>query len=231
MNDTLLTPDLTQNDPQEQNPESSLKVPEKFLNPETGEIRVESLLKSYLALEKKLSERAVPCSQDPLNYHIECAHGLFEPDEDINQRLAERGFTPEQAQEVYDLAAEKLIPLIMDIAAEFQAERELDRLKEAFGGEEKWREISSQLLTFGQKNLPAEVLKGLASSYEGVMALYRMMTGDAKEKAPSPRTEVKPSMSETELYSMMRSPKYWREKDPSMIEKVTKGFQGLYGGK
>ena len=33
----------------------TLAVPEKFLDPATGEIRVEALLKSYLELEKRLS--------------------------------------------------------------------------------------------------------------------------------------------------------------------------------
>ena len=239
MNDTLLepqkTPALTQGAPQEQNPDSPANIPKKFIDSETGEIRVESLLKSYLALEKKLSTRpnvvqnAAPHSPD--DYCIDCAHGLFEPDKEINTRLHQKGFSEEQAQEVYDIAAEKIVPMIMDIAAEFEAERELDRLKDHFGGEEKWREVSTQLLSFGQKNLPPEVLKGMASSYEGVMALYKMMNGGAKDKTPSPRAEAKPNMSENELYSMMRQPQYWRDKDPSMIEKVTKGFQNLYGGK
>ena len=34
---------------------------------------------------------------------------------------------------------------------------------------------------------------------------------------------------EAELSSMMRDPKYWRDKDPSFVAKVTEGFQNLYG--
>lgn len=231
MNDTLLESQMTQNEPQEQNPDSLSNIPKKFIDSETGEIRIESLLKSYLALEKKLSTRPNTAPHSPDDYCIDCGHGLFEPDAEINQRLHGKGFSEEQAQEVYDIAAEKIVPMIMDIAAEFQAERELDRLKDHFVGEEKWREISSQLLSFGQKNLPPEVLKGMASSYDGVMALYKMMNGGPKEKTPSPRAEAKPNVSENELYSMMRQPGYWRDKDPSVIEKVTKGFQNLYGSK
>ncbi len=220
---------MTHPAPQEQSPDSGLKVPEKFKNPETGEIRVDSLLKSYLALEKKLSARGSHAPDHAEDYCIECAHGLFEPDTEINARLHQKGFNQEQAQEVYDLAAERMIPMILDVAAEFEAERQLARLKDHFGGEEKWREVSQQLLTFGKKNLPADVLTGLAGSYEGVMALYKMMGGEAKDAMPSPRAEVKASVSENELYSMMRKPEYWKEKDPSMIDKVTKGFQNLYG--
>jgi len=28
---------------------------------------------------------------------------------------------------------------------------------------------------------------------------------------------------------MMRDPKYWREKDPSFVAKVTEGFERMYG--
>ncbi len=238
MNDTLLeqqtmspsTPEKQDQVP-EQTPPPVMNIPKKFIDSATGEVRVESLLKSYLELEKKLSTRPSGAPQSVEDYCIDCEHGLFEPDAEINHRLHNKGFSKEQAQEVYDIAAEKMVPMIMDIAAEYQAERELDRLKDHFGGEEKWREVSSQLLSFGQKNLPPEVLKGMASSYEGVMALYKMMNGGAKDKTPSPRAEAKPAVSENELYSMMRQPGYWRDKDPSMIEKVTKGFHNLYGSK
>ena len=31
-----------------------------------------------------------------------------------------------------------------------------------------------------------------------------------------------------DLQAMMSDPKYWRDKDPSFIAKVTEGFQRLY---
>lgn len=229
MNDTLLASSVPTDQTETDIEANAFPVPEKFKNPETGEVEVEKLLKSYLALEKKLSDKSALPPALAEEYCIDCSHGLFEPDLEINQRLQQKGFNQEQAQEVYNLAAEKMVPLILDLAAEFEAEREIERLKEHFGGEEKWREVSGQLLNFGQKNLSPEVLKGLSSSYEGVLALYKMMAGETKEKVPSPRAEAKPGVSENELYSMMREPKYWRDKDPSMIEKVTKGFQNLYG--
>ena len=36
--------------------DNNLLVPEKFKDPQTGEIKTQDLLKSYLALEKKLSD-------------------------------------------------------------------------------------------------------------------------------------------------------------------------------
>lgn len=222
MTDNLLTPETKTAQPVK--PET---LPEKFWDAETGEIRMDDLIKSYIALEKKLSSvPRVPDSHD--EYCINCDHGLFTPDADLNKRLHEHGFTAEQAQMVYDLAAEKLVPMILELAGEFKADRELDRLTAAFGGPEKWQEISRQLLAFGRKNLPADVLDNLSSSFEGVMMLYRLMKGEGG--SVTPRIESGSGLSETELRSMMRDPKYWREKDPSFITKVTEGFRTLYAG-
>lgn len=200
-------------------------IPTKFKDPETGEVRVDALLKSYKELEKKLSGVAKPpASAD--EYEVDCSHGMFEPDAELNAKLHAQGFTKEQVQTVYDAAAEKLIPLIASMAGEFQADREVERLVAEFGGVEQWEEISKQLLTYGRKNLPEDVLDGLASSYEGVMALYRMMKG----KTPSLRldAEGETGTDEKDLRAMMRDPKYWRDKDPSFIAKVTEGFEKLY---
>jgi hypothetical protein len=37
------------------------------------------------------------------------------------------------------------------------------------------------------------------------------------------------AVDEKDLHSMMRDPRYWRDKDPSFIAKVTDGFQKIYG--
>ena len=217
-------------------------VPEKFRDPETGEIRVDALVASYLELEKKLSGMIPrPESEDdkigllkqlgmpetPDEYDVKCDHGLFCADPEVNQRLHARGFTMEQVQEVYDLAAEKFVPMILDLAGEFQADREIERLMSAFGGEEKWKEVSRQLLAFGQKNLPPQVLESLSSSFDGVMALYRMMKG--QEPGVAVFAEETGMANEQDLQAMMRDPRYWKERDPSFVAKVTEGFTRIYG--
>jgi len=182
-------------------------------------------VKSYAELEKKMSASPhVPHS--PEEYCIECAHGLFEPDADINARLHAKGMTQEQAQEVYDLAAEKMVPMVKAISHDMKAENELERLVKHFGGAEKWAEVSRQLLGFGQKNLPADVLDNLSSSYEGVLVLYNMM----KSEEPSLKSQGQAPMNAdaAELKAMMRDPRYWKERDPSFVAKVTDGFKGMY---
>lgn len=226
MTDNLLTPEIETEETLNLKPET---LPEKFWDAETGEIRMDDLIKSYIALEKKLS--AAPVSRTPASpdeYCVNCDHGLFEPDAEMNKVLHERGFSPEQVQTVYDLAAEKLVPMILELAGEFKADREVERLISAFGGPEKWQEMSRQLLAYGRKNLPRDVLESLSSSFEGVMMLHRMMKGDGDLASPRVEAESQ-SMNESDLRSMMRDPKYWRQKDPAFVSKVTDGFKRLYG--
>jgi hypothetical protein len=204
------------------------EIPAKFLDGETGEIRTDALVKSYKSLEKKLSaQKRPPRSHD--EYCIDCAHGMFAPDIEVNRRLHDKGLTEEQVQEVYDIAAERLIPMIADIANDFKADQEIEKLISHYGGADQWTEMSRQLLNFGQKHLPADVLDTLTSSFDGVLALERMMrSGEPVMRRSS--SPVRGSLDEKELQSMMRDPKYWRDKDPAFIAKVTEGFGTLYGG-
>lgn len=209
---------------------ANINIPDKFKDPETGELKVESLLTSYGELERKMSNQP-RAPKSPDDYCVNCDHGYFGEDKELNRRLHEKGFTNEQVQIVYDLAAEKLVPLVFSVAADYNAERELEKLVAHFGGEEKWREVSRQLLAFGQKSLPADVLETLSSSYEGVLALHRMMKGEEPGLSKSVTENRGGSQGEMELQSMMRDPKYWRDQDPSFISKVTEGFQKLYGNR
>jgi hypothetical protein len=224
-----------------------IEIPEKFKDPETGELRLDQLLRSYKELERKLSVmmprpenaeskmeifKMLGMPDTPEAYEIDTSHGLFAADEDVNRKLFDNGMSIEQVQAVYDLAADKFVPMILELSQDFQADREIERLVSAFGGEEKWQEVSRQLLAYGQKNLPPEVLGSLSGSFEGVMALYRMMKGQSGDgqdftMSDSPQAGV----GEDGLSSMMRDPRYWRDRDPSYVAKVTKGFENMYGDK
>lgn len=205
-------------------------IPAKFKNPETGEVRLNDLVKSYTELEKRFSSQPRP-PKSADEYCVDCSHGLFEPDAELNRKFHERGFTQDQVQFIYDVAAEKMVPMVMDIAGDFAAERELEKLVEHFGGAEKWKRVAQQLLSYGQKNLPRDVLDTLASSYDGVLALYRMMNGDAPVSVSDSLRGGGNDRETLDLQSMMRDPKYWRDQDPSFIAKVTEGFKKLYGEK
>jgi len=223
------------------------EVPEKFWDAERGMIRVEALLKSYLALERRLSQRAGPPGPDaapeeiarfraamgipetPDAYSIEEPHALCCADAAVNARLHAAGFSNDQAQLVYDLAAERLLPMIAEAAAEFEADRQRATLIEHFGGEERYRKVASQLSAWGRANLPPAVLEALSTTAEGVIALEGMMR---KGEPPLPRQGMAApeAASEAELRSMMRDPRYWRSREPEFIRRVSDGFRRLVNG-
>ncbi|WP_376095440.1 hypothetical protein ACE7GA_03060 [Roseomonas sp. CCTCC AB2023176] len=220
-------------------------VPEKFWDAERGEVRLDALLKSYRELERRLSARFAPPGNDapeedrlrfrralgvpeaPEGYAITCRHPLCDADGEVNARLHAAGFTPSQAQLVYDLAAERLVPLIAETAAHLETERGRDRLRSQFGGEERFARIARQIAAWGRANLAEEVFEALASTPDGVLALYRMMEksepGLARDAAPPE------ALDEAALRKMVRDPRYWRTREPEFIRRVTEGFRRLTG--
>ncbi|MFQ3623789.1 MAG: hypothetical protein SNJ73_09610 [Acetobacteraceae bacterium] len=221
-------------------------VPEKFWDDEAGTIRVDALLKSYRELEKRLSRmvslpgeetdeeerrrflRALGVPETPDSYQVVPRHPLITADPDVNRRLHEAGFTPTQVQLVYDLAAERLLPLISEAAQLFEAERQIERLKEHFGGEERWQRAAKQIAAWGKSNLPDAVFEALSSTYEGVLALKRMM--EKNEPGLLKDADAVPALGEDELRAMMRDPRYWRRRDPDFVGRVTEGFRRLFPG-
>ena len=205
-------------------------IPEKFWDDEAGEVRVDALAKSYTELERKLGSlagRGVPETADA--YEID-GTGPVAPDLEVNGRLHQAGFTRDQAQLVYDLANEYLPALVGEVAAEFDARNQVDRLARHFGGPERWRETAHQLATWGREKLPAEIFEALSCTYEGVLALERMM-GHGEPVLGSAGGTAGIGLSEGDVKEMMRDPRYWRERDPAVVAKVRDGFKRLFPGK
>lgn len=203
-------------------------IPEKFWDEEKSELRTEALVKSYVELERKLSglsARELPAR--PEDYDIKIQTELLESDADLNRRLHAAGFSQEQAQLVYDLASERLMPMVAEIATLFETEGQVARLAKHFGGDQRWRETARQLDTWGRANLPQRVFDALSTTYEGVLAMERMMSngepglvreGEAGASVPT----------EADLKQLMRDPRYWRDQDPVTVAKVREGFRKLY---
>jgi len=220
-------------------------VPEKFWDAQGNGVRTDALLKSYQDLERRLTTLTKPAApgaatppdranllkalgvpDQPTDYAVNTDHGLFQADPVINQRLHAAGFTPEQVQLVYDLAAERFVPLVREMAAQFEAEQQLKLLVQHFGGEDKWREASRQMLAWGRKNLPASALEALSTTADGVLAINKLMGGG---EPATLRTHGDPSPGGLgDLQALMRDPRYWRDRNPEVVAKVTEGFQRLY---
>lgn len=203
-------------------------VPDKFWDSERGTLRSDALIKSYKELERKLG--ATP-SQDlpgtPDDYHVESSNELITGDPEVNTRLHAAGFTQEQAQLVYDLAAEKLLPMVAEVASVFEAERQVERLVVEFGGSERWRQTSRQITAWGRATLPEAAFDALATTYEGVVAMHGMMTKDEPGFLQDASNDGN-VLSEKTLREMMRDPRYWNDQDPDYVRQVRDGFRRLF---
>ena len=231
-------------------PTPALEIPEKFKGPD-GNLRPEVLLKSYLELERKIGGM-LPSPSDPddqaaadrlfaalgrpadaASYSIEQKADWLDRDQSLDDRLHAAGFTNKQAQLVYDLAAERIAPMLESAMHEIETERhaqtQRSRLEEQFGGTERFGAIAKQLKAFGERHLEPTTYETLSRTYDGVMALHTMMRakepeivggGDPAGLAPDP----------DKLSRMMRDPRYWRDRDKDFVAKVTDGYRRLYGG-
>jgi hypothetical protein len=240
MSESLLTM------PAEAAPSRPAEVPEKFWDAQAGALRTDALLQSYLALERRLSQKLAPPAADAPEEDVARfrevmgipatpdAYTIIAPceqccsDEAVNARLHAAHFSQAQAQMVYDLAAEKLLPLIAEAAAQYEADRQREKLVAHFGSEERFRQLAGQLSAWGKASLPPAVFQALSSTFEGVLALEQMMhrpepTLGRDAAAPTPTTEA-------ELRAMMRDPRYWRMREPAFVQRVTEGFRKLVGG-
>lgn len=220
-------------------------VPEKFWDPAAGVVRTDALLRSYLELERRLG-RSIPKPESdddidgvnrlfavlgrpetPDGYEIAAPHPLVAPDLELNSLLHGAGFTQRQAQLVYELAAERLLPVLEEAAGELEATRQIDRLQQRFGGPEAWRTTASQIKGYAEANLPEELHHALAGSYEGVLALYEMMR-KAEPDIVGQTGSGQLAVTEDSLRELIRDPRYWRDRDPEIVQRVTAGYRNLY---
>jgi hypothetical protein len=158
-------------------------IPAKFWDAERKEIRLDALLNSYLSLEKRLSkmvpvpendddkkrlQKLLGCPDCADDYQVQLKNDIIEIDPELNARLHTKGFTNDQVQEIYDLATEKLVPMILEMASEFQADFELERLVKEFGGKEK---LLNDLSKLNIKN--TEEIFLIESSVKGILVVTR----------------------------------------------------------
>ena len=202
------------------------KLPQKFWDEQNQRIKLEELIDDYNYMASRdenlveTNQRNMPASYD--QYQINIPNELLDHDEELFKQFYEHGFTNDQAQFVYDLANERVIPVLDRLTVSFEAQKQLAKLSAYFGGQERFDETSA----WAKQNLRPEVYDALASTAEGVIALYKMMSSN--EPLLGRDTGFDGELSEQSLRKMMEDPRYWRDKDTAYINKITKGFQKLY---
>ncbi|MHA1597297.1 MAG: capsid assembly protein [Alphaproteobacteria bacterium] len=202
-------------------------MPDKFWDEESGAVRTDAMVKSYRDLEKKLgglTESGIPDGPD--GYVVEIDGQPFETDEEVNAQLHAAGFTQEQTQKVYELAREKMGPMLAEYAVNLEANAQTEKLAGHFGGKEKWAQLSHQLATWGRANCSEDVYEALSSTYEGVQTLHRMM--QSGEPGLGGQASAGGTVSDNSLKEMMNDRRYWRDHDPDFVERVRQGFMDLY---
>jgi hypothetical protein len=226
-------------------PERPEFVPEKFWDAARGEVRIEALARSYRELESKLGRmvalpkdpgdtaaiarlrRALGWPERPEDYDIRPSDPMIGRDPELERRLHEAGFTREQAQLVYDLAAERILPAVAEAVGELEAARARAELEAHFGGREAFGRVARQIRAWAERHLDPEEYAALAATARGVLAMHAMMRSDEPEMLDAGET-AEPLTAEA-LQEMMRDPRYWRDRDPEFVARVTRGFEQLYG--
>ena len=101
------------------------------------------------------------------------------------------------------------------------AARPAQRLRRA----EAWREMARQIRPGPLPHLEPETLRHARRQSEGVLALH---PDDARERARAARGGGAPARSAEAARRDDADPRYWRERDPDFIARVTAGFARLY---
>lgn len=217
-------------------------LPEKFWDPEGKKPRLDVMSKSYGELERKLSSmmpgpqapefdqavrKALGVPEAPDAYRIALKDDLLQIDPEVNKRLHAAGFSPTQAQLVYDLAVERMVPLVREYAEGYRSELAQAKLAEEFGGEAAWATLAPQLASWGQANLPSSVYGALAATPEGVRALHKLMNSGEPNLRGATAGASGPA-DEAGLRKLMADKRYWRDHDPEIVRIVSEGFKHLY---
>lgn len=168
--------------------------------------------------------------ETPDAYAITLADGMEDIDADLNQRLHAAGFSNAQAQLVYDLAGEVLSPLLGDLDQAAQRATDRAALAAEFGGAESWKKLAPKIESWGKANLPEAAFETLCQSADGVRAMHRMMThGDEAALGKSDGGAEETSLR-SEIRRKMNDPRYWRDRDPTLVAEVQADFARLSGG-
>ncbi len=210
-------------------------LPEKFENPE-------AFAKSYSELESKIGQREEDLRtsinqqiQDDFHKNRPASVGEYKIPETINEELAndnplfkwwadhayEQGFNQEQFENGINQYAQFFDSMGPDLEAE--------KVKLGDNAEARIEAVSAWTnKTFTEGELSA--VQQLGATAEGIAVLEKIMALQNASSFNSEGTQPA-SISQEDLDNMMRDPRYWKpgERDQNFVDKVTQGFNKLYG--
>lgn len=166
----------------------------------------------------------VPASYQ--DYDVSFPEEGMETDPEVDKRLFEAGFTNAQAQLLYDLAREKMLPLAEQVAGRLNTDKELEQLIRHYGGEGRWQTVSKQIEAWGKRNLPKSLYEALCCNAQGVLAMDKLMSAQEPKTLPKGGGQTE-GLDEGGLKKLIASPAYWRDRDPEVVKQVEEGFERL----
>jgi len=216
-------------------------ISDKFWDTDRGEVNVESLGTSYNSLEKKLGQRTDELTKQirtdieqersanvPEKYEIKLPEIPEDIELDVNEdqpllqwwsnTAKSMGLSQDQFNEGINTFVQNEIAGLPDIEQE----------KVNLGDNAVERIESADL--WAKKHLSENAYSAVArlsSTAEGVKALEEIIALNKNSVMPQTPTAVESKPSLSDLRSMMKDPKYWKdgEKDPAYISRVTKLFE------
>lgn len=214
-------------------------IPEKFMN-EDGTLNADALVKSYSELEKKIGgmvsipgddadndarekfNRAIGVPVDSAEYPT---NDLFD-DADVRAKFHEIGLTKVQVRKIYEIAEEFLTPMLGEVFQSQYESNAFGELEKFFGDKDKMKDALNEINAFGEKFLPGDAFESLCATPQGIQSIYKMM--QSMEPSVATDKNAVANLTDADLRSMMRDPKYWREQDPEYVRKIESGFKKLY---
>jgi hypothetical protein len=220
-------------------------IPEKFWDADNKSANVEALASSYNALEKKLGQRTEDLTKSiredldrerlssvPESYEITVPEGIpedievnFNDDQPLMNWWKDFAKSKGLNQNDFNDGVKAFInsELSMNPNPEEEMKKLGDNAKERVEAADIWAKkyLSSKAYNKFQE---------LSSSADGIEALEEIMNLNKSTPLPSD-TAIQEEVSELDLRSMMKDPKYWdpQQKDPAYIKRVSDLYEKKYG--
>ncbi len=145
---------------------------------------------------------------------------------EIIKILHEKQIPDSHVDVLTNIITEISLKYIKNIAEKYNSLQELMKLETFFGGEKNFNEVSKQITMWATKNLTPDLFNTLNTNYWGVISLYNMMRS-YEDKTFIDQEFEKDFLTEKDLKSMMKNPKYWRDKDKNFIAQIDEGWKYL----
>lgn len=222
-------------------------VPDKFWNAETGEVRVDDVLKSYAEMERyvggkeeEYKEKFMTELEEDFNANKPEEYALPALPEGISEDMVldnpltewwtnlatENGYS----QEEYEDGINQYIDLMQ--GSQIDVEAEMNKLGE--NANDRVDAVNSWASSYFTPNEFETIQSTLGTSADGIEVLEKLMQNSNQQNYNRSQQVAQPDRQLTleDVRSMMKDKRYYdsRFRDPAYVKKVDEAFNRLYRG-